>query len=299
MRRLMEGGFVSRSWLEDALLLAVLETGVPGVGAATPSASTGRSDPRGRARPSAWGRASSRPTCARAAWSSPTPRRRVAGLFDDGVAPSHAPAPAHHEPAACSPWPSTACPICTSRRRCVTCVDALGGGLRRWVDSPGWSTSRSDPRRPRPVAPARGADVPSAPRGASCARQIAALEAQLSEALVTAFPHGRDRHAVRRVPGRRPAPPRGSASSRRVRDALADRVAGARAELEARGARAGAQRASRWRRCCSSRAATSSPASARPSSARAAAASGRCARGWASSACSPAGGTSSCPPAVR
>ena len=29
MRRLVEGGFVSRSWLEDALLLAVLETGVP------------------------------------------------------------------------------------------------------------------------------------------------------------------------------------------------------------------------------------------------------------------------------
>jgi DNA/RNA-binding domain of Phe-tRNA-synthetase-like protein len=29
MRRLMEGGFTTRGWLDDALLLAVLETGVP------------------------------------------------------------------------------------------------------------------------------------------------------------------------------------------------------------------------------------------------------------------------------
>lgn len=63
--------------------------------------------------------------------------------------------------------------------------------------------------------------------------QIATLEAQLSEALVTAFPHGPISTTV-------PAPggPRvlNLGELECVRDALADRVAGARAELEARGA---------------------------------------------------------------
>ncbi len=85
------------------------------------------------------------------------------------------------------------------------------------------------------VAPARGADAERAARRQLRA-QIATLEAQLSEALVTAFPHGAIDTTV--------ASPDGMSGPRLltlgelegVRDALADRVAGARAELEARGA---------------------------------------------------------------
>ncbi len=85
------------------------------------------------------------------------------------------------------------------------------------------------------VARTRGADAERAARRQLRA-QIATLEAQLSEALVTAFPHGAlDTSAA----------PLGGVGGPRlltlgelegVRDALADRVAGARAELEARGA---------------------------------------------------------------
>jgi DNA/RNA-binding domain of Phe-tRNA-synthetase-like protein len=90
MRRLMEGGFVSRSWLEDALLLAVLETGVPvwaldaervdgplGIRAAGPSERLGEGELAPDLRPG-------RLVVADAAVP-------VAGLFDDGVAASHAP----------------------------------------------------------------------------------------------------------------------------------------------------------------------------------------------------------------
>ncbi len=88
------------------------------------------------------------------------------------------------------------------------------------------------------VAPARGADAERAARRQLRA-QIATLEAQLSEALVTAFPHGAIDTSIASPDGiGRAGAPRlltlGELEG--VRDALADRVAGARAELEARGA---------------------------------------------------------------
>jgi hypothetical protein len=85
-----------------------------------------------------------------------------------------------------------------------------------------------------PLAPLRDGELERGARR-QLRTQIATLEAQLSEALVTAFPHGAVSTAV-------PAP--GGVGGPRilslgelegVRDALADRVAGARAELEARG----------------------------------------------------------------
>lgn len=90
MRRLVEGGFVSRSWLEDALLLAVLETGVPvwaldadrvdgplGIRPAGASERLGEGELASDLR-------TGRVIVADAAGP-------VAGLFDDAVAPSHAP----------------------------------------------------------------------------------------------------------------------------------------------------------------------------------------------------------------
>jgi hypothetical protein len=69
--------------------------------------------------------------------------------------------------------------------------------------------------------------------------QIAALEAQLSDAVVSAFPDGGVHSAV-------PAPggPRllTLGELERIRDALADRLAQARSVLEARGARLAASR---------------------------------------------------------
>ena len=86
------------------------------------------------------------------------------------------------------------------------------------------------------VAPARGAEAERAARRQLRA-QIATLEAQLSEALVSAFPYGAIDTSI--APLHRVGGPRiltlGELEG--VRDALADRVAGARAELEAHGAR--------------------------------------------------------------
>lgn len=70
--------------------------------------------------------------------------------------------------------------------------------------------------------------------------QIARLEAQLSDALISAFPYG---HVDTAVPA--PGGPHvlGLGELERVRDALAARVAGARAELRERGERQAASRA--------------------------------------------------------
>jgi hypothetical protein len=70
--------------------------------------------------------------------------------------------------------------------------------------------------------------------------QIARLEAQLSDALISAFPYG---HIDTAVPA--PGGPHVLALGEleRVRDALAVRVAGARAELRERGERQAASRA--------------------------------------------------------
>ena len=88
--RLVQGGFVSRGPLEDALLVAVVETGVP-VWAVDDERLDGPAGParRGR-RASAWGRASTRPTWRPGASWWPTRRGPVAVLFGD-VAPSHVP----------------------------------------------------------------------------------------------------------------------------------------------------------------------------------------------------------------
>jgi hypothetical protein len=70
--------------------------------------------------------------------------------------------------------------------------------------------------------------------------QIARLEAQLSDALISAFPYG---HVDTAVPA--PGGPHvlGLGELERVRDALAARVAGARAELRERTERQAASRA--------------------------------------------------------
>jgi hypothetical protein len=86
--------------------------------------------------------------------------------------------------------------------------------------------------QPAPLAPARGADLERAARR-QLRVQIATLEAQLSDALLTAFPHGPIDTSVA-APGGPRVLSLGELEG--VRDALADRVAGARAVLEARGA---------------------------------------------------------------
>jgi hypothetical protein len=69
--------------------------------------------------------------------------------------------------------------------------------------------------------------------------QIAALEAQLSDAVVSAFPHG-GVHSVVAAPGGPRLLTLGELE--RIRDALADRLAQARAVLEERGERQAASR---------------------------------------------------------
>jgi len=69
--------------------------------------------------------------------------------------------------------------------------------------------------------------------------QIAALEAQLSDAVVTAFPHGGVHSAVGAPGGPRVLT---LGELERIRDALADRVAQARAVLAERGERQEASR---------------------------------------------------------
>jgi len=71
-------------------------------------------------------------------------------------------------------------------------------------------------------------------------RQIARLEAQLSDALVSAFPHG---PLETTVPASRGPHVLGLGELERVRDALAARLATARAELRERGERQAACRA--------------------------------------------------------
>ena len=86
--------------------------------------------------------------------------------------------------------------------------------------------------QPTPLAPARDADLERVARR-QLRVQIATLEAQLSDALLTAFPHGPIETSVA-APGGPRVLSLGELEG--VRDALADRVAGARVALEARGA---------------------------------------------------------------
>lgn len=127
MRRLMEGGFVSRSWLEDALLLAVLETGVPvwaldaervdgplGIRPAGASERLGEGELASDLRPG-------RLVVADASVA-------VAGLFDDGVAPSHAPG-RHTTNLLLFAVAVDGVPDLHVEEAMFTCVDALGDGL--------------------------------------------------------------------------------------------------------------------------------------------------------------------------
>jgi hypothetical protein len=90
-----------------------------------------------------------------------------------------------------------------------------------------------------PAAPAIGSGDERAPR-AQLRRQIAALEAQLSDALITAFPHGGLHTAVPALDGPRLLT---LGELERVRDALAARLADARRVLDQRGEREEASRA--------------------------------------------------------
>ena len=122
---LMEGGFVSRSWLEDALLLAVLETGVP-VWALDAERVDGPSGSAPPGRPSAWGRAS---------WRRPAPgpdgRRRRRGPRRRPVrrrrrAKSRA-HPTHHNLLLFA-VAVDGVPDLHVEEAMFTCVDALGAG---------------------------------------------------------------------------------------------------------------------------------------------------------------------------
>ena len=233
MRRLMEGGFVSRSWLEDALLLAVLETGVPvwaldaervdgplGIRVAGASERLGEGELAPDLRPG-------RMVVADAAVRGGRPVRRRASRRV--TRPRATP-----RTCCCSRWPSTACPSCTSRRRCSPASTRLVAAPTAGRLAPMVDLEVRTPQAPT-VAPARGAEAERAARR-QLRDQIATLEARLSEALVTAFPHGRidTSVAVRRGAGGPRLLTLGELEA--VRDALADRVAGARAELEACGA---------------------------------------------------------------
>jgi len=90
-----------------------------------------------------------------------------------------------------------------------------------------------------PAAPAIGSGDERAAR-AQLRRQIAALEAQLSDALITAFPHGGLHTAVPALDGPRLLT---LGELERVRDALAARLADARRVLDQRGEREEASRA--------------------------------------------------------
>jgi DNA/RNA-binding domain of Phe-tRNA-synthetase-like protein len=90
MRRLVEGGFVSRGWIDDALLLAVLETGVP-VWALDAGRVEGPLGLRTARRGERLGEGELAPDLRPGRVVVADAARPVAGLFADAVAPSHAP----------------------------------------------------------------------------------------------------------------------------------------------------------------------------------------------------------------
>ena len=128
----------------------------------------------------------------------------------------------------------------------------------------------------------RGIADDDAPRARALRAQIAVLEHRLSGAVVDSMPDG---GVDTRGPARRGPRVLTLGELERLRDALADRVAQARALLEERERSAQEAAACCSSGCCSSPAATATCASPAASSARAAAASGTCARASGSSAC--------------
>ena len=250
--RLLHGGFRSRGLVDDALLVAVVETGVPlwaldddtrrrrarhpaGGRARVARARRVRADARpGRLVVADDARRS--PSCS--ATRRPATRR---GAETDGAAPLHGPGggrPGDPRRGGALAW--------RPRRSTVRAERATL--LARW---PSWRTHRvSIPRRVgrRDGRPAR-----------RCARRSPGLERQLGDALVTAFPHTDGRRAGPaagrgpRVLGARRA--RGPA--RRARRPSCARRARRSSE---RGRAAARPTASCSSGCCSSPSATSSPA---------------------------------------
>lgn len=125
MRRLMEGGFVSRSWLEDALLLAVLETGVP-VWALDAERVDGPLGIRLAGASERLGEGELAPDLREGRVVVADAAVAVAGLFDDGVAPSHAPSK-HTTKLLLFAVAVDGVPDLHVEEAMFTCVDALGG----------------------------------------------------------------------------------------------------------------------------------------------------------------------------
>ncbi len=223
--RLVQGGFASRGPLEDALLVAVVETGVP-VWALDDVRLDGPWGCAARRRASAWARASTQPTSSPgASWSpTPAPRWRCSSAMSPAVAVPRATA------RACGSSPSRfpGCRRCTSRRPC--------SAARRRFQTP---VVPSRLGRMLDVRDVRGIADERAARS-QLRDQIATLEAQLSDAVIGAFPEG-GAHSSVRAPGGPRVLTLGELE--RIRDALADRVAQARALLAERGERQEASRA--------------------------------------------------------
>jgi DNA/RNA-binding domain of Phe-tRNA-synthetase-like protein len=127
MRRLVEGGFVSRSWLEDALLLAVLETGVP-VWALDAERVDGPLGIRVAGESERLGEGELAPDLRRGRMVVADAAMPVAGLFDDAVAPSHAPT-RHTTNLLLFAIAVDGVPDLHVEEAMFTCVDALGGDL--------------------------------------------------------------------------------------------------------------------------------------------------------------------------
>ena len=130
MRRLMHGGFESHGALEDALLLAVVETGVPiwALDDATLDGPLGiRAARCGRA--AAARRTGSPTTCRRGASSSPTPPGRSPSCSASRTPGTRS--RAGPSGSACSRSRSPACRTSTSRRRCGPRSKPAGRGRAR------------------------------------------------------------------------------------------------------------------------------------------------------------------------
>ena len=276
MRRLMHGGFESRGALEDALLLAVVETGVPiwALDDATLDGPLGIREARsGEQRPRPDGFADDLPAGAprgrRRRWAG---RRRCSASRTPGM-----PSRAARSGFASSRFRSAGFRTCTSRRRSGRRSKPAGRGRARL----GAVVVLIDPYA-QDLTLGLVSRAGRAGRAAHAARiRSRASRRQLADCVAIGVLSARWRGSVQRRGRLRARVLLGIAELERVRDDLAGRLGDARRALTARGARAGA-------RACAAGAdaARARPAQVRarrrwPSWARAAAASTTCARAWA------------------
>ena len=185
--RLLHGGFRSRGLLDDALLLAVVETGVPVWALDDASARRARSACARRAEASARATASSRPTLR----AGPARRGRRARAGRRAVRPIPRPATrrARSTDARCGCSRSQVAGRAGDPRRggAVACAEALDSRRERGVPlRRRWSPPGRARRRSRTSASSTST---RRPRARDAARADRRLERQLSDALVTAFPH--------------------------------------------------------------------------------------------------------------